>query len=83
MILNSMMDLCVLLVFILSLALVVLGFRMILQKHMDNENDVQVLQRQLRGFGYLMIAQVLMVAGLALCTGLVDIFSMNKIRSRL
>lgn len=73
-----MTDLCVLLISILCLALIVLGFRMIFQKHMDAENDAQVLQRQLRGFGLLILAQVLLVSGLALCLGVVDMLSIQK-----
>jgi hypothetical protein len=54
----------------LAVGLVFYGFMQLLQREKPSENDVQVLQRQLRGFGYLMLAQLILVIGMAFCVGL-------------
>jgi len=61
---------CYLLVAVASIGLVVYGFMQVLNKQLASENDVQVLQRQIRGFAFLMLAQIVLVLGSALCTGL-------------
>lgn len=61
---------CFLLVLVLAVALVIYGFVMLLKKQETNENDVTVLQRQLRGFGYLLLSQIVLVMGASLCIGL-------------
>ena len=62
--------LCYFLAIALSGLLVVYGFYCLLQKEKPTENDVQVVQRQIRGFAYIMLAQVVLVLGVALCFGM-------------
>ena len=66
----SSQSLCFLLTLAVSLGLVIFGFIQLLQKEKASENDVQVVQRQIRGFAYLALAQVILVAGVALCGSL-------------
>lgn len=62
--------LCYILVLAVCVGLVIFGFVQLLQKEKPSENDVQVVQRQLRGFAYLLLAQIILVLGIALCLGL-------------
>lgn len=63
-------NVCFVLAIALSVGLVVYGFMQLLQKEKASENELQVIQRQLRGFAYLMLAQLLLVLGMSLCVGL-------------
>jgi len=63
-------SLCYILVLALCIGLVIYGFMQLLKKQMVGESDAQVQQRQLRGFAYLVLAQVVLVLGMALCVGL-------------
>ncbi len=63
-------SLCYILVLALCIGLVVYGFMQLLKKQMVGESDAQMQQRQLRGFAYLVLAQVVLVLGMALCVGL-------------
>jgi hypothetical protein len=62
--------LCYLLALAVSAAFIVYGFVLLLQKERPTENDVQVIQRQIRGFAMIMLAQVILVLGMALCFGM-------------
>ena len=62
-------NLCYLLVLAVAIGFVIYGFFLLLEKDRPNENDVQVIQRQIRGFAFIMLAQVVVVLGLALCYG--------------
>ena len=62
--------LCYIVVAVVSIALVVYGFLQILGKQLPSENDTQVIQRQIRGFAWLMLAQIVLVLGGALCAGM-------------
>ena len=66
------MDLCYVVILLLSAALVVYGFMLLLEKPRASENDVQAIQRQLRGFGFMLLAQVVLVLGSAFCYGMSD-----------
>jgi len=61
---------CYALVAVVSVALIVYGFMQVLNKQIASENDIQVIQRQIRGFAFLMLAQVVLVLGSALCAGM-------------
>lgn len=63
-------SLCFILVLTLCVGLVVHGFMQLLKKQGAGESDAQVTQRQLRGFAYLILAQIVLVLGMALCVGL-------------
>ena len=62
-------SLCYLLVLAVSIAFVIYGFMLLLEKQRSSENDVQVVQRQLRGMAFLLLSQVILVLGLSLCLG--------------
>jgi hypothetical protein len=52
-----------------SAALTVLAFYHIFQQKKDSENDLNVIQRQIRGFALLMVANLVMILGMMLCAG--------------
>ena len=64
---DSNTSLCYILVLVLSAAVVIYGFIQLLQRQRPGENDVQVLQRQLRGLAYLILSLVIMSIGVSLC----------------
>jgi len=55
---------------IVSIGFLVWGFMDLLKKQQSGENDVQVIQRQIRGFAFIMIAQVVLVVGSMICFGM-------------
>jgi len=63
-------SLCYILVLAATLACVIYGFMELLKKKTVQEDDMGVIQRQLRGFGYLMLSQVVLAAGMAICIGM-------------
>ncbi|HMP31385.1 MAG TPA: hypothetical protein PKD85_17415 [Saprospiraceae bacterium] len=68
--------LCFLLVVLVSMALIIYGFSMVLRRRESHERDEDVVQRQLRGFGYLLLSQLVLIVGSAVCVGLnMDVFS--------
>lgn len=62
--------LCYILVLAASIACVIYGFMDILRRKRASENDIEVIQRQIQGFGYLMLSHVVLIVGLALCLAL-------------
>jgi hypothetical protein len=63
-------QLCFIATLAVALGLVIYGLMQIFKKEQASENDVQVVQRQIRGFAYLILAQVVMAAGMSLCSGI-------------
>ena len=61
---------CYLVVAAITIGLSVWGFIQIFQKQLASESDSQVLQRQLRGFALLVVAQIALFLGQSLCTGM-------------
>lgn len=61
--------LCFLIVLVVSFALVVFGLIEIMSKQRANEVATDVPSRQLRGFGWLILAQIILAVGSALCVG--------------
>lgn len=64
-------SLCYLLAVIIAIILIVWGFWLIFQVQQNTETEVQVLQRQLRGFAFLILASIVLVAGVAVCSPMV------------
>ena len=72
---------CLLAVVAVCLALVVMGLLGIMKKGKGQENDVQVIQRQIRGFGYIMLAQIALIIGVTLCALVDPVMAKELIRS--
>ena len=53
-----------------ALGLVVYGFVLLLQDKKRDETDSEVIQRQLKGFAYLVLSQIILVMGMSLCVGM-------------
>lgn len=66
---STAVSLCSLVVMVSSVALVVYAFYHIFQQKKNNENDLNVIQRQIRGFALLIVAQIVMMVGMMLCAG--------------
>jgi hypothetical protein len=59
--------LCYLIALILAVALVIIGFMDLLKKREDNESELMLISRQIRGFAMIMLGNVVVVLGGALC----------------
>jgi len=66
---TTSISVCSLVVMVAAVALTVLAFMHIFRRAHDSENDLNVIQRQLRGFAVLMVAQLVMVLGAMVCAG--------------
>ena len=65
-----MTSLCVLSVLTLSIVFLVWGFIDLLRKRKPSEvSEGQVISRQLKGLGMIVLAQVIVVVGAAFCYG--------------
>ena len=60
---------CYLATLIVGVILAVWGFFDVLKEKQPREADSKVLQRQLRGFGFLVLSQVVLIVGVSLCFG--------------
>lgn len=63
-------QLCYLLILVASIGFLVWGFMDLLKKKQAGESDVQTISRQIRGFAFIMLAQVVLVVGTMVCFGL-------------
>ena len=63
-----MISICSLVVMIASAALTLYSFYAIFRGKVGDENDLNVIQRQLRGFALLLVANLVMIFGMILCT---------------
>jgi len=64
------MSICYILAIFVSVALAVYGLLDILkQKQADELTELEVISRQIRGFGLLVLAQVVLMIGGATCAG--------------
>ena len=66
---STTISLCSLAVMLAAATLTVFAFYHIFQKKDNKENDLNVIQRQIRGFALLMVANMVMFLGLMLCAG--------------
>jgi hypothetical protein len=64
---SSSTQLCYLAAIVVAVGLVVWGLFDILKPKQKGESDASVTQRQLRGFGYLVLAQIVISIGVAVC----------------
>lgn len=63
-------SLCYIVVAVATIGLVIFGFNKILTPQQHSENDTQVIQRQIRGFAWLMLSQIVLVLGSSMCMGM-------------
>jgi TRAP-type C4-dicarboxylate transport system permease small subunit len=63
-------QLCYLLVIIIAIGFIVWGFMDILKRKQSNESSEDQISRQIRGFAFIMLAQVVLVLGSAICFGM-------------
>lgn len=61
--------LCYLITLVVGVVLGIYGFMDVLREKQNKESNDAVVQRQLRGFGFLVLAQIVLLVGLALCFG--------------
>ena len=67
---KSTVQLCYLVAILVAVALVVYGFMELLKEQQPSEKtQAEVISRQIRGFALIMLAQVVLVLGAALCFG--------------
>jgi len=63
-------NLCFMLVLIVSIAFLVYGFMELMRKPVGSSDaSLATISRQLKGFAYIMLSQVILVLGGALCLG--------------
>jgi hypothetical protein len=68
---NDGAQLCYLLVIIVAIGFLVWGFMDLLKKQQPNEKTTtDVISRQVRGFAFIMLSQVILLLGGAICFGL-------------
>lgn len=64
-------QLCYLLVLIVAIGFLVWGFMDLLKKQQPNEKtQTDVISRQIRGFAFIMLSQVVLLLGSMICFGL-------------
>jgi uncharacterized BrkB/YihY/UPF0761 family membrane protein len=63
------MSACYLIVVVIAALLGVFGLWNILKKDHKDENQINGVQRQIRGFGILIVAQLVLLIGISLCFG--------------
>ena len=67
---NDGASLCYILVIIVSIGFLIWGFMDLLKRKQANERTTNdVISRQIRGFAFIMISQVILVLGTILCLG--------------
>jgi len=60
-------NLCLIVALAVALVCALYGFMDMLKKKCSSESELGVIQRQLRGFAYLILAPVLLSIGVGLC----------------
>jgi hypothetical protein len=61
---------CYLITIVVSIGFIIYGFMELLKDRQHNEpTEVSVISRQIRGFAFLMLAQVILVLGAMICYG--------------
>lgn len=61
---------CLVLIMILSVVFLVMGFWDLLKGRQPNESETATISRQIRGIGYLLLSQVILVIGVIFCYGI-------------
>ena len=66
---NIAISLCSLVVMLIAAILVIYSFMQIFQLQKAGENDLNVIQRQIRGFAILIVANLVILLGSMVCAG--------------
>lgn len=66
---STTISICSLMVMSAAAILTVYAFYYIFKKQQMNEQGMDVIQRQLRGFALLMVANLVMIIGMMVCAG--------------
>jgi uncharacterized membrane protein len=72
-------NICLLLVLIIAVVVIVYGFMDLLKEQQPSERDGQTISRQLRGIGLLILAPILVILGRALCGGVFNQCTLDRI----
>lgn len=77
--------LCYILVIIVAIGFLVWGFMDLLKSQQPNEKTkVDVIARQIRGFAFIMLSQVILILGASICFGLTGgVEGVSKMMSRM
>nr|QBK87394.1 MAG: uncharacterized protein LCMAC201_03040 [Marseillevirus LCMAC201] len=78
---STTISICSLVIMVAAISLTVYSFYSIFQKKDNKENDLNVIQRQIRGFALLMVANLVMLLGMMICAGTLLPDFLNMIRS--
>ena len=63
-------QICTLVVIVIAVILAIYGFMEIFKSKQSNESSTtDTISRQIRGFGFLLLSQVVLVIGFMVCTG--------------
>ena len=60
---------CNIIIYIIAILLIVTGFVFIFRGPQAGQSELQVISDQVKGFGFLIVGQMVLVAGLGLCAG--------------
>jgi hypothetical protein len=66
---SMLVSLCSLAVLAAAITVIVYAFIGIFQEKQPGENDLNVIQRQIRSFALLIVSNLIMVVGMAFCSG--------------
>lgn len=73
------LSICSLVTLVAGAILVLVAFYNIFKGRMAKESEVEVVQRQLRGFATLTVANIIMVLGTLMCAGgLMSVLNLGK-----
>ena len=78
---GDLWSLCYLASLIVGIVLGVWGFMDMLKKQSAGESNTDVIQRQIRGIGFLLLAQVAVTIGMLLCSTARFGFSAHRLGS--
>ena len=68
-------QLCYVVSLLVSVVFLIYGFILLLKKQQQNEDGTSVIQRQIRGFAFLLLSPIILSLGLSLCYGVQNDFS--------
>lgn len=70
-------NLCPMLTLVISLLLMVYGFILIFKAKPKSNTDTSVISEQLKGFSFLIVAQLVFIFGMSICSNS-DLFGLGE-----